>query len=242
MNTIPIHDVIIGERARKDLGDLTDLKRSIDDVGLLQPIVLAPDNHLLCGARRLQACTELGMTNIPFTRADTCDDAGALLTAERDENICRKQMTPEELATLGQRLEALEAPRARQRQRAAGKRHGRGQNSSCSSEQRLSVGDDTTLTVVTAAWQRDADSSNAHIFGGVGLLVHRYRGEGVEVDLGRLAVKMSQQRPVDVVSKGKLIRGGQGGTMAAGVAKHLVGLYNAKLTTNRLPEWNWTRQ
>lgn len=113
---IRIDDVIVGERARKDYGDLTDLMESIREVGLLQPIGLTPGNHLLFGGRRLEACRALGWESIPFVRPETQTDAISLLHAERDENTCRKAMTPEELVDLGIRLEELERPKAKERQ------------------------------------------------------------------------------------------------------------------------------
>lgn len=119
---IRIDEVIVGERARKDYGDLADLMASISDVGLLQPIGLTPGNHLLFGGRRLEACRRLGWQSIPFVRPETQTDALSLLKAERDENTCRKAMTPEELVDLGLRLEELEAPAAEERKRAGGER------------------------------------------------------------------------------------------------------------------------
>lgn len=115
---VRIEDVIVGERARRDYGDLDSLKASIREHGLLQPIGLAPGNHLLFGGRRLEACRQLGMTVIDVTRPATQTDAVYLLKAERDENTCRKDMTAEELVDIGLRLEALERPRARERQGA----------------------------------------------------------------------------------------------------------------------------
>lgn len=124
-NAVPgirIDDVIVGDRARRDYGDLSDLIASIREVGLLQPIGLTPGNHLLFGGRRLEACRALGWESIPFVRPETQTDAISLLTAERDENTCRKDMTPEELVDVGLRLEELERPRAEARQLAGLKR------------------------------------------------------------------------------------------------------------------------
>ncbi|MGZ4617203.1 MAG: ParB N-terminal domain-containing protein, partial [Frankiaceae bacterium] len=106
--SVRIAEIVVGERARKDYGDLTGLMESIREVGLLQPIGLAPGNRLLFGGRRLEACRRLGWESIPVTRPETRDDALSLLKAERDENTCRKDMTPEELVDLGLRLEELE--------------------------------------------------------------------------------------------------------------------------------------
>lgn len=112
---IRIDDVIVGERARKDYGDLTGLMQSIREVGLLQPIGLAPGNHLLFGGRRLEACRALGWESIPVVRPETREDALSLLTAERDENTCRKDMTLSELVGLGRRIEEMERPAAEAR-------------------------------------------------------------------------------------------------------------------------------
>lgn len=115
---IAIADVVIGERVRKDLGDIEALVVSIrDEVGaLMQPIVLGPGDQLVAGFRRLEACKRIGWTEIDFVRPLTRDDAITLLRAERDENECRKSMTASELVALGRRLEELERPKARERQ------------------------------------------------------------------------------------------------------------------------------
>ena len=59
-----ISDIKIGKRFRKDMGDLTSLKNSIKELGLLQPIVIDENNNLIAGFRRLQACKELGKIDI----------------------------------------------------------------------------------------------------------------------------------------------------------------------------------
>jgi hypothetical protein len=46
---------------------------------------------------------------------DDIESAAALLTAERDENTCRKDMAASELVALGRRLEDLERPKAEAR-------------------------------------------------------------------------------------------------------------------------------
>ncbi len=59
--------------------------------------------------------------------ADNLDDAILAVQAERDENTCRLELTVSEKVALGQRLEKLEKPKAKERQREAGKTHGKGQ-------------------------------------------------------------------------------------------------------------------
>ena len=121
-----ISEIVVDGRHRKDLGALDDLAASIADVGLLHPIVITPDGRLVAGQRRLEACRMLGWTEIPVTVASGLTDAVDALRAERDENACRKDMTPSEKVALGKALEALERPRAKQRQAIAGQMHGRG--------------------------------------------------------------------------------------------------------------------
>ena len=53
------------DRVRKDLGDIEALGRSITEFGLLQPIVITSENHLLAGERRLCAAKLLGWNEIP---------------------------------------------------------------------------------------------------------------------------------------------------------------------------------
>lgn len=119
---VRIIDVRVGERARQDYGDLEKLKASIAEHGLLQPIVLLPDNYLLCGGRRLQACKELGWVSIPHMVSRTQTDAISRLRAERDENTCRKDMTPSELVAIGKKLEEMKRPEAEARQSDGGKK------------------------------------------------------------------------------------------------------------------------
>ena len=119
---VRIEEIEIGERARTDLGDLTDLIKSIEDVGLIHPIVITADRKLIAGGRRLEACRKLGMLRVPVSVAEHITDAAGLLTAERDENTCRKDMTGSELVALGRALEKLKRPEAVERQRQGGNR------------------------------------------------------------------------------------------------------------------------
>jgi hypothetical protein len=68
-----INDIIFGERFRKDLGDIESLKLSISEIGLLQPIVVTEKNELVAGARRLEACKQLGWTEMPIHRVELAD-------------------------------------------------------------------------------------------------------------------------------------------------------------------------
>lgn len=117
---LPISNIVILQRARKNAGDITALERSIQELGLLHPVVVTPDFALIAGYRRILAAKELGWTNIDVRVVESLTDAASELKAERDENTCRKDFCPSEAVALGERLEALERPKA-----AARKAHGK---------------------------------------------------------------------------------------------------------------------
>lgn len=79
-------NVIIGERHRKDMGDIATLAKSISEVGLLHPIVVTNEGKLIAGERRLKACKALGWKNIPATVVNLEDIA----KGELHENTMRK--------------------------------------------------------------------------------------------------------------------------------------------------------
>lgn len=117
---VPIDTIDVNGRHRRDLGDIRALAASIEDVGLLNPVTLTREGRLVAGHRRMEAVRLLGMDSIPVRFADNLDDAAKLLRAERDENVCRLDMKPSELAALGEALLAIETDRAKDRQRNHG--------------------------------------------------------------------------------------------------------------------------
>lgn len=100
-NQVEIDSIILGERVRKDMGDLGSLAESIKRHGLLHPIVVKKDNTLVAGHRRIEAARLLGWNEIPVTVIDVED----LLSAERDENTERKDFTPTEAVAIGRLIE-----------------------------------------------------------------------------------------------------------------------------------------
>lgn len=117
---LPIDSIAIGERHRQDLGDLDSLAESIRKVGLLHPVVVDADHRLIAGQRRLEAVRKIGMDSVPVTVVDGLSDAADALMAERDENTCRKPMTPSEAVLLGRELEELVRPLAHKNKRESG--------------------------------------------------------------------------------------------------------------------------
>ena len=106
----------MSDRHRQDMGNIKELAESIADVGLLQPIVVQPDNRLVAGARRIAAFLELGRAEIPAIVVANLEEATRLLRAERDENTCRKDFLPSEAVRLGESLEEFERRAAKERQ------------------------------------------------------------------------------------------------------------------------------
>lgn len=120
---LDINHVRVGERHRKDMGDLDALAASIKELGLLSPILVTAENKLVAGHRRLEACRRIGLPTVEVRRVRQIKDAVSELKAERDENTCREPFKPSEAVALGLALEELEAP-AREAQRLANLRHG----------------------------------------------------------------------------------------------------------------------
>jgi hypothetical protein len=120
---IPIQEIEIGERQRKDLGDLDGLATSMRDspCGMLQPILVSKvmdKFKLIAGHRRLEAAKLLAWTTVPclIVKLENALDA---LIAERDENTCRKDFTPSEAVAIGKKLEEMEQGAAQGRQQQA---------------------------------------------------------------------------------------------------------------------------
>lgn len=126
---VAIAEIVTNGRHRKDMGELDGLCRSIEEVGLLQPIVLGPGQKLIAGRRRIAAFKKLGRDKIPAVILKRLSEAAISLKAERDENICRKDFTPSEAVAIGRALEELEKPNAKERQSMAGPSHGQGHKS-----------------------------------------------------------------------------------------------------------------
>jgi len=92
MQSIPIASIRIENRLRP-LNDakVAELAASIAELGLLQPIGIRKDSTLVYGYHRLEACKQLGWTEIPAVVVDG-DDLRAEL-AEISENLIRHELT-----------------------------------------------------------------------------------------------------------------------------------------------------
>jgi DNA modification methylase len=116
---VPIQDIVIQSRIRKDLGDIASLANSIKENGLIEPIVLTHDYHtevtnehssyvyvkLVAGERRLTAMKSLGITELIHathyiwrSELESDDPKKRLLFSaiEMEENVRRKDLSWQE--------------------------------------------------------------------------------------------------------------------------------------------------
>jgi ParB family chromosome partitioning protein len=104
---IPIADIKVRRRVRRDMGDLSALKTSMNRYGLMNPITVTAETHeLIAGGRRLAAAKELGWATIAAEEVMP-SDAVARLEMELEENNQRIPFTPDELLAGYAKLEKL---------------------------------------------------------------------------------------------------------------------------------------
>src|SRR5262245_34002914 len=118
---LPLAKIRIGKRHRREMGDIAALAASIEELGLLQPIVIRPDGMLIAGERRLRAAKLLGWAHIPITVVDI----DAVVRGEFAENAHRKNFTLSEAVAIKRALEPLEQAAAKERQREGGRAGGK---------------------------------------------------------------------------------------------------------------------
>jgi phage N-6-adenine-methyltransferase len=86
------NDIRIADRLRPlDLQWVEQLKQSIAEIGLTNPITVAPDLTLIAGHHRLAACKALGLESVPVTVLNL--DPKRRRLAEIDENLIRNELS-----------------------------------------------------------------------------------------------------------------------------------------------------
>lgn len=109
---VNIDTVSIGDRHRKDLGDLHELAHSIKEKGLIQPIAVEDVGDgaydLLAGGRRLEACRLAEITTIPVRVYEGPLSELERKSIELEENIRRKDLEYQEEVNLKRDIHNLQ--------------------------------------------------------------------------------------------------------------------------------------
>lgn len=117
---IDIDKIVVGDRIRKDFGDIEELADDIKENTLLNALVVTPSGNgdgtylLIAGERRLRACKMLGYKAVPVNTVGV-DDAEQALMMEISENECRKEFTKTERLEYARRLASIEGAKAKER-------------------------------------------------------------------------------------------------------------------------------
>ncbi len=106
VESVAVSKIVVGERRRKKLGAIQSLVTSIDQHGLIHPIVIDSDNVLVTGRRRLEAFKKLNRKSIPARRVGSLSSE-ELRALELDENSQRLDLDSYE--TSKARLREIEA-------------------------------------------------------------------------------------------------------------------------------------
>lgn len=117
---VDIDKIIVGDRIRRDFGDLDELAENIKKNGLLNPITINNRYVLLAGERRLRACKKLGWVQVDVRMVESEDEAQDI-EIELSENTVRRNFTGSELAEGIRRQMAIEAEKAQTRMSEGGR-------------------------------------------------------------------------------------------------------------------------
>jgi ParB/RepB/Spo0J family partition protein len=113
VKTISILELLKGYRYRTDLGDIESLKQSIQTNGLWHPIVVKETDNitqpyqLLAGGRRLEACRQLGWSEVKASIYPSDLTELESRAIELFENIDRKDMEYAEQVALTNRIHKI---------------------------------------------------------------------------------------------------------------------------------------
>jgi len=110
---IEVGKLFIGKcNARRSVGDVTELARSIEEKGILQPLIVRPAGsryEVIVGSRRLEAAKVAQLKKIPAIVREM--DDGEAISLSLMENIQRSDLEPEEEAEAILKLMKLDVKR-----------------------------------------------------------------------------------------------------------------------------------
>jgi ParB family transcriptional regulator, chromosome partitioning protein len=90
MQNIALNKIIINNPYLRTQTDIESLIKSIETVGLINPITINEENELLAGGRRYQAIKELGWSEVPVQVVNCTKLEQELISI--DENLVRKPL------------------------------------------------------------------------------------------------------------------------------------------------------
>ncbi len=111
---ISIKNVKVKKRLRGAAGDITQLKESIQAIGLINPIILNENNELISGYRRYEACRQLGFEEIEARVMDIAENKVQQLDIEYHENIGRVDLTSTEINSYAEKRDEFLQPESRE--------------------------------------------------------------------------------------------------------------------------------
>jgi ParB family chromosome partitioning protein len=106
---VPIEDIKVKKRIRKEMGDIPSLADSMKRFGQISPILISKDNVLIAGERRLEAARSLGWTTINAVTAEIPDELSKL-EYELEENSQRLNFSAAETQEAVHRIFRLQNP------------------------------------------------------------------------------------------------------------------------------------
>jgi ParB family chromosome partitioning protein len=106
---VEISKIVVKKRIRRELGDLGSLMNSLKRYGQLSPVLINPHLVLISGQRRLEAARRLGWSTIKAVVVEK-DTSLEMLELEIEENVERRNFTPDELSDGFDALERLKNP------------------------------------------------------------------------------------------------------------------------------------
>lgn len=106
---VPVENIIVKNRIRKELGNIESLSNSIKKHGLLNNIIINEDYELIAGHRRLEAVKKLGWSTVSVSFINNLSKIEKL-ELEIQENLYRKDFTNNEIEEAYTRLNKLKNP------------------------------------------------------------------------------------------------------------------------------------
>ena len=106
---VPIEDIKVKKRLRKEMGDISALADSLKRFGQINPVVITKRNVLVAGERRLEAARSLGWRTINAVVADISDEL-TMVEYELEENAQRLDFSKEEAEEAARKIHRLQNP------------------------------------------------------------------------------------------------------------------------------------